>query len=188
MKNLVKFSLFFVLFSDLVGSAYSQSKNSNNSIGLQLNPYFDTQLFQGNSLKTVFAVRYTHNLNEQLTLGPEFSGYYIKAINDPSDFNGLAMNLGFFVRYTLRPDSRIRPFLEFSPYYAFGHVKSSVIQSNDGVGIDSWNNRLTGYIGPGFTLVSKSERITLDLFYKFTNTGFVNGNKSAFSYRLNFSF
>ena len=188
MKNLVKFTLILVLFSAFVGPSYSQSTILKNSIGLQLNPYFDTQLFQGNSLKTVFAVRYTHNLNEHLSFGPEFSGNYIKALNDPSDFNGLAINLGFFVRYTLLPDSRIRPFLEFSPYYSFGHVKSSVIQSDEGVGIDSWNNRFTGYIGPGITLVSKSERITLDLFYKFTNTGFVNGNKSAFSYRLNFSF
>lgn len=188
MKKLRKFSLLFVLFSALVGSAYSQSTNLNNSIGLQLNPYFDTQLFQGNSLKTVFALRYSHSFNKHLSFGPEFSGYNIIALHHPSDFNASALNLGFFVRYTLLPDSRIRPFLEFSPYYSFGHVKSSVIQTRDGVGVDSWNNRLTGYIGPGFTLVSKSKRITLDLFYKFTNTGFVNGNKSALTYRLNFNF
>ena len=188
MKNLVKLSLVLVLFLAFVGASYSQSTSLSNSIGLQLNPYFDTQLFQGNSLKTVYALRYSHNFNEHLSFGPEFSGSSIKAIHSPDDFNGLALNFGFFVRYSFLPDSRIRPFLEFSPYYSLGHVKSSVIQTREGVGIDSWNDRLTGYIGPGFTLVSKSERITLDLFYKFTNTGFVNGNKSAFTYRLNFNF
>ncbi len=188
MKNPRKISLVLVLFFALVGASYSQSTSLNNSIGVQLNPYFDTQFFQGNILKAVYALRYSHNFNEHLSFGPEFSGYTIKAIHHPDDYNGLAMNFGFFVRYSVLPDSRIRPFLEFSPYYALGHAKSSVIQTREGIGIDSWNNRLTGYLAPGITLVSKSNRITLDLFYKFTNTGFVNGNKSAFTYRLNFNF
>jgi hypothetical protein len=177
-----------VLFLALGGSSFSQSTSMRNSIGLQLNPYFDIQLFQGNSIKPVYALRYTHDLNKRLSFGPEISGNFIKAFKDPNDLNGAGINLGIFIRYTLLPDSRIRPFVEFSPYYSFGHIKSSVIQSEGVIGVDSWNNLWTGYIGPGLTMVSKSQRITLDLFCKFTDTGFVNGKKIAFSYRLNFKF
>ena len=48
-------------------------------------------------MKIVYALRYSHNINEHISFGPEFSGYSIKAIHHPGDFNGLALNPGLSV-------------------------------------------------------------------------------------------
>jgi hypothetical protein len=38
------------------------------------------------------------------------------------------------------------------------------------------------------TLYSNSKRISFDLYYKFSNLTFTDGNKSVLSYKVNFNF
>jgi len=188
MKKIIRFFTVLVFFAAISLRSFSQSSDKGQSIGFQLNPYLDRQFFNGIFIKPVFALRYSKNITDNLSLGPEFSGHLLKPMNHENDLKASSINLGAFVRYTFLPDSRIRPFAEFSLYYTFNHTESSTIITPEGTGMDLRSEYLTGYIGPGITLVSKSERFSLDLFYKFSNKYFVSGNKSAFTYRLNINF
>jgi hypothetical protein len=186
MKILSRTIVSLVIFVFGLGTALAQSKNQ--SIGFQVNPYFDSQFFHGFSIKPVYAVRYSFKMMDHISFGPEVSGYYMKLISNNADLLISNINLGAYVRYSVLPKSRINPFVEISPYYSFHHFKSKTIVTPEGIGKEYRDNYLTGYISPGFSLVSKSKRFSLDLFYKFSNKTFVNGNKSAFTYRLNFNF
>jgi hypothetical protein len=166
----------------------AQDDIKSHSIGIQLNPYLDSFFFDGTFTKPVFAGRYTFNLDKHFSVGPEVSGYFIKWNSHQGDMNISDFNVGGFARYSLLPDSRIRPFLEFSPYYTFYHFKSTTIQTREGIGMEYDKSYFSGYLSPGITLYSKNHKFSLDLMYKFSNKNFVNGNKSAFTYRLNFNF
>jgi len=180
MKNLsILLSLACVIF--FVAPIQAQDNTKNSSIGIQFNPYLDSQFFDGISKKYVFAFRYGFNIKDHLSLGPEVSGYFRHHDNiNFSDFN-----LGCFVRYTLLPTSRIRPFLEFSPYYSIFHYEVTTLE-----GVDIDETYFSGYLSPGISLYTKNRKVSLDLMYKFsiTDKPFVDGNKSVFSYRLNFNF
>jgi hypothetical protein len=98
------------------------------------------------------------------------------------------LNLGGFIRYSILPASRVKPFFELSPYYTFNHLKSTTVHTQEGVGLEYDKSWFSGYLSPGITLSSKNRRFSLDLMYKFTDKGFANGKKSVFTYRLNFNF
>ena len=187
MKNLqILLSLICLLFiADLV---HAQNDTKRHSIGIQLNPYLDSHFFNGTFIKPVFAGRYTFRLNEHLSLGPEVSGYFVHWNSDQGDMNISDLNLGGFIRYSIMPTSRINPFLELSPYYTFYHFKSTTIQTQEGIGLEYDKTYFNGYLSPGITLNSRNHKFSLDLMYKFSNKNFVNDNKSAFTYRLNFNF
>jgi hypothetical protein len=177
----------FCLFLGL-GALSAQGINKRNSIGVQINPYFDSQFFNGFFIKPVYALRYTYNFNSHLSFGPEISGFYIKDLSDQTDLIISTINLGGYFRYSFMPNYRVNPFIELSPYYSLHHFKSSTIVTEDGIGKEYRNDFLTGYVSPGVSLVSKSRKLSLDLFYKFSNKSFVNDKKSVFSYRLNINF
>jgi len=187
MKNLrILLSLVcLIFFADM---AHAQDRTRSHSIGIQINPYLDSHLFDGTFIKPVFAGRFTFRLNEHLSLGPEVSGYFIHWKPDQKDLNISDLNLGGFIRYSIMPASRINPFLELSPYYTFYHFKSATIQTQEGIGLEYHKAHISGYLSPGITLNSKNHKISLDLMYKFSNKNFVNESKSAFTYRLNFNF
>lgn len=186
MKNLsIPLSFAFLLFIIVPVNA---QESKSHSIGLQFNPYMDSFLFEGTFIKPVFAARYSFNLNQHLSAGPEVSGSFVHWNSNQGDMNISNLNLGGFVRYSFLPASRIRPFLEFSPYYTFGHIKSTSIQTQEGIGMDKHSEALNFYLSPGLTLYSKNRKISLDLMYKFSNKTFINDKKSVFSYRLNFNF
>jgi hypothetical protein len=187
MKNL-SFLLCLVCLVFLGDSIHAQDDSKSRSIGIQLNPYLDSYLFEGTFIKPVFAGRYSFNFNDHLSLGPEISGYFIHWNSNQGDMNISDLNLGGFVRYSFLPTSRIRPFFEFSPYYTFYHFKSNTIQTQEGIGKEFDKSYFSGYLSPGITLYSKNHKFSLDLMYKFSNKTLVNGNKSAFTYRLNFNF
>jgi hypothetical protein len=180
MKNLSILLGITCLFS-FIAPALAQDNTKNNSIGVQINPYLDSQFFDGISRKYVFALRYSFNIKDHLSLGPEVSGYY----RDYDYSNMSVFNLGCFVRYSLLPNSRIRPFFEFSPYYTFFHYEVTSLE-----GVERDDTYFTGYLSPGLSLHSKNRRVSLDLMYKFsiTDKPFVNNVRSVFSYRLNFNF
>jgi hypothetical protein len=177
--------LFFVIFFQ---SKIEGQSDKNQFIGIQINPYFDSQLFEGSFIKPVFSLRYGYNLTKNFSLGPEISGYYITTLRDQIDYHTSVFNAGAFFRYSILSDSRIKPFFEISPYYTFSHFKSSDIVTMEGIGKDERKEFFSGYLSPGISLYSKSRRLSLDLMYKFSNKGFVNGHKSAFTYRLNINF
>lgn len=175
----------FAIFSQGALEAQTEKKQS---VGIQLNPYIDSDLTDGTFIKPVFALRYGYNLTKNFSLGPEISGHYVTTLRDQTDLHISAINAGAFFRYSLLPDSRIKPFFEISPYYTFHHFKSSDIVTMEGIGKDERKEYFSGYLSPGISLYSKSQRLSLDLMYKFSNKDFINGNKSVFSYRLNINF
>jgi hypothetical protein len=165
----------------------AQNNTKKHSIGIQFNPYLDSYFFDGVYTKWVFAIRYGFNINDHLSFGPEFSGFYLDhSLTKFTDFN-----FGGFVRYALLPASRIKPFLEFSPYYSIYHYK--IDPSPNWEGFDQESTYFSGYLSPGISLFTKNRKFSLDLMYKFSITNnpeapFANSNKSVFSYRLNFNF
>ena len=187
MKNL-QFLLCLTCLVFIADSIHAQDDSKSNSIGIQLNPYLDSHFFNGTFIKPVFAGRFAFNLDNHFSIGPELSGYFVKWNSDQGDMNISDLNLGGFIRYSILPTSRVKPFFEFSPYYTFYHFKSKTIQTQEGVGLELDKTYFSGYLSPGITLCSKNQRFSLDLMYKFSNKSFVNDNKSAFTYRLNFNF
>jgi hypothetical protein len=187
MKNL-QFLLCLVCLAIVVDSIHAQDGSKNHSIGIQLNPYLDSHFFNGTFIKPVFAGRYAFNLDNHFSIGPEVSGYSVKWNSNRGDLNIFDLNLGGFVRYSVLPTSRIKPFIEFSPYYTFYHFKSKTIQTQEGIGKEYDRTYFSGYLSPGITLYSKNHKFSLDLMYKFSNKTMVNDKKSAFTYRLNFNF
>ena len=183
MKNLsVLLCLTCLIFYN--ATVQSQDITKKHSIGLQFNPYLDSYFFDGINTKWVFAARYSFNIKDHLSFGPEFSGFYLDhSITKFTDFN-----FGGFVRYALLPKYRIKPFVEFSPYWSIYHFKIDPGPSWEG--IDRESTYLSGYLSPGISLYTKNRKFSLDLMYKFsvTDKPFVNGNKSVFTYRFNFNF
>ncbi len=186
MKNL-QILLFLAFLVFITDSINAQNDYKSRSIGIQLNPYLDSHFFNGTFIKPVFAGRYSMNLPKHFSFGPEVSGYFVKWNSDQGDLNISNINFGGFIRYSLST-SRIKPFFEFSPYYTFRHFNSKTIVTQEGTGMEYDKNYFSGYLSPGITLYSRNHKFSLDLMYKFSNKNFVNDNKSAFTYRLNFNF
>lgn len=164
----------------------SAQNKTSHSIGLQLNPYINADLFAGINIRYVYALRYSFSIKDHITLGPELSGYYFK--ENSVDYSASIVNIGGFFRYSFFPEARVKPFFELSPYYSFFNYKNlpeNAYPSMLPKGTDSY---LSGYLAPGVSLFNKSKKISLDLFYKFSNKNFVNGNQAVLSYRLNFRF
>jgi len=178
-------TILCILLSGYCVISSSQSVDKN-SIGLQVNPFFDGHLFNHEFYSPVYAFRYTLGIKEHITLGPELSGFYTKTYVD--DFTTGNINFGGFFRYSFLPQSRIKPFVEVSSYYTYHYWKNFPEITLDDTEPNGSKNFLSGYVAPGITLFSKSRKISLDLMYKFSNKPFVNGEKSVFSYRLNFWF
>lgn len=177
MKNL-SILLCFTCLILFVAPIQAQDNTKNSSIGIQFNPYLYSD---GISKTYVFAFRYGFNIKDHLSLGPEVSGYFRHHDNiNFSDFH-----LGGFLRYTLLPTSRIRPFLEFSPYYSIFHYEMTTLE-----GVENDKTYFNGYLSPGISLYTKNRKFSLDLMYKFmiTDKPYVIFNKSVFSYRLKFNF
>lgn len=163
----------------------SAQTGTNHSIGLQLNPYFDESLFKGDAIKPVYAFRYTFSIKDHISLGPELSGNFMRGPIAGPVYKSSNFNLGGFFRYSFLPGSRVKPFFELSTYYTFFSYKQHGLGATWSGGSDSY---LSGYLAPGISLFSKSRNFSVDLFYKFSNTDFVNGNKSVLSYRFNYRF
>jgi len=186
MKMLLKtiLSIVFVVLC-LISSAQS---GKSHSIGLQLNPYLDKDLFNGNSIKYVYALRYSFSIKYHITVGPELSGFYGKLPDLYPNYRYSYFNVGGFFRYSFFPVSRVKPFFELSPYYAFFSYKNAPENFYPGMLPNGKDSYLSGYLAPGITLFNKSRNLSLDLFCKFSNKMLVNNEKIVFSYRLNFRF
>ena len=139
----------------------SSSQSVGNSIGLQLNPYLDKSLFNGDAIKPVYALRYSFSIKDHITLGPELSGSFIRGPIAGPVYKSSNYNLGGFFRYSFLPESRVKPFLEISTYYTYSGYKQLGLEGTEVRGNNSY---LSGYLAPGISLFSKSKKISLDLF------------------------
>ena len=177
LSILLRFTCLFFF----VAPIQAQDNTKNSSIGIQFNPYLDSYFFDGTYTKWVFATRYGFNIKDHLSFGPEVSGYY----SHHGSWKYSDFNLGGFVRYTFLPTSRIKPFLEFSPYYSISHYEKTTLER-----FEHDITYFSGYLSPGISLCTKNRKFSLDLMYKFmiTDRPDVIFNKSVFSYRLNFNF
>jgi hypothetical protein len=187
MKTLVK-TILSVVFAGICLISPAQSGTSH-SVGLQLNPFLDENFFNGNAFKPVYALRYTISIKDHITLGPEISGYNIRVPTIGPAYRSSSFNVGGFFRYSILPASRIRPFLELSPYYTFYSYKiKRPAETFSGTEPSGKSSYFSGYVAPGITLFNKSQKISLDVFYKFSGKDFLNGKQSVLSYRFNFRF
>lgn len=185
MRNL-SILLCFTYLIFFAAPIQAQDNNKKHSIGIQLNPYLESNFFDGYLVRPVFAVRYGFNIKDHLSFGPEVSGHFLRMKTD--QFSSSDINLGAFVRYSIFPTSRIKPFLEFSPYYTFLHAKIAGWQTREEYEVSKTN--IGGYLSPGISLYTKNRKFSLDLMYKFsiTDEAFVNSKQSVFTYRFNFNF
>lgn len=159
---------------------------NRNSLGIQLNPFIDEHFFTGTFFKPVYALRYTFSLGDNLNFGPEASGYWLKSKNDT--YSSSDFRISAYARYSFLQGSRIRPFIEGSAGYTFYRQEFGPTFVPYGSEPRDHGSYFSWYAAPGVSLWTKSRRMSLDLMYKFSDRYFVNGNKSVFSYRVNFWF
>ncbi len=178
-------TILLVLLAGVCLVASSQS-TFTRSLGLQLNPFLDNNQISGVAFKPVYALRYTLGINNRLTFGPEVSGFHVQTKS--TDYAFGSFNAGAFARYSFLPESRIRPFVELSAYYTYHYWKNAPEAQYVTIPINGSKSYLSGYAAPGISLFSKSKKVSLDVFYKFSNLDLVNDKKAVLSYRLNFRF
>lgn len=179
---------FLLMLMVLSAPIFSQEKSIKNSIGFQANIFLDDNLYNGNYIQPVWAIRYGYQQTRNLTFGPELSGTrtFWRSSN-VRDTKFTTFTIGGFGRYALLPDKRISPFAELSLYY----FRSHFIPSTDPVAstlTERIDNKFTGYMAPGISFKSKNRNFSFDLMYKFSPDYFVNSRRSVLSYRLNFYF
>lgn len=166
-------------------TVFSQEKEETtflrNLIGVQFNPYVDEQFFDFRNMNTVSALRYGYRITKNITIGMEFYSNFPINISSGQHFDYFHYKIGLLSRYSILSDKRFQIFVEASPYYS--HASGKGINSPD-----FQFSKFGVYAAPGISLYSKGRKISLDLYYKFSNLTFINGNKSVLSYKLNFNF
>ncbi|MCK4346103.1 MAG: hypothetical protein KAX05_12525 [Bacteroidales bacterium] len=185
MKNNLLIAIVFFFINNFF--SYTQTANNLTEvkkkihrIGIQYNPYIDENLFSESIGYNVFALRYGYLVYPGLSVGPEFSGYFGKA-----PYTKLhTFNYGCFCRYSFLSKKKIQPFIEISPYYSFFYQKVSSPNFNKAIN----DNYFSGYIAPGISGYFLQNKMSFDLFYKFSNRTFLNNKKQTITYRFNIHF
>jgi hypothetical protein len=182
--------IFFLFFT----SALSQEKVNpsffRNQIGIQFNPYINERLLSTGGLsmiQVVSSLRYGYRITKNVTTGMEFSCGFPITINSGQNFhyfNYFGYKIGLYTRYSILSERRFQIFAEASPH--FSHSTREWTSTNDHSPYIT--NKFGYYVAPGVTLFSKSKRISFDLYYKFSNLEFTDGNNSVLSYKVNYNF
>lgn len=165
--------------------AFSQEIPIKNSIAFQSNIFLDRNLYNGVLIQPVWALRYGYNLTDNFRFGPEISGSRTFFRSVP-DMKSTSLTIGGFARYSMFSDKRISPFAELSLYYYHGHFVPGAETSSSLT--EGFVNDFRGYLAPGVSVKSRSQKLSFDLMYKFSPDKFINGKNSVFSYRLTFNF
>ncbi len=185
--KIIKYCSLHMIFL-VINLTICAQNTKNHSLGFQLNPYLNHDLFNGGSIQIVFASRYNHTIKTNITLGPELSGYYSRVLSNNNSLNVTNINFGGFARYSLHNKTRISLFFEASPYITWHNYKNRMSSSGNGESSTGHDIFFSGYLAPGVSLFSKTRNLSLDLFFKFSDKEFLNAKKSIFSYRINFRF
>lgn len=181
-----------VILNLFFSSAFSQEQEKpsfrRNQIGIQLNPIFDEQFFTFiGYMRTVAALRYGNRITRNVTAGMEFGCSFPIDINSGRNFsyyNYFSYRAGLYTRYSILAERRFQIFAEASPH--FSHYRSEMTSTFDPSAYRI--SKFGYYVAPGVSLYSKSRRISFDIYYKFSNLMFMNGNKSVVSYKINYNF
>ena len=189
MKRVLLLSIIIIPL--LLDNAFSQDQGKvlffRNQIGIQFNPYINEQFFDFRYINTISALRYGYRITQNFTTGLEFSCSYpinISSIQDFQIYNYFIYNIGLVTKYSILSERRFQIFAEVTPY--FSHYFREWTSSSD---LTPFRTSEFGYYAaPGISLYSRNKKFSLDLYYKFSNLTFVNGKKSVFSYKVNFSF
>lgn len=189
-KNSILLAASFLLLCSLVNAQTSNKSNFpsyKNTIGIQFNPYLDNDFFTGDGTKYVYALRYAYNFKNGISAGPEISGFYESHSTSNFKFNYHVMQYGVFGRYCFYRKFWIQPFAELNGYYM---IKNYDVKKNTtGLEAKSWDKNLfTFYGAPGVSVKIPKTHLSLDMMYKFSPEKFVNDEKNAFTFRINYSF
>ncbi|MDO9340726.1 MAG: hypothetical protein Q7T72_09420 [Bacteroidales bacterium] len=188
------FPLILLLVPKVLLSQESENKESTtykkNQIGIQFNPYINERLLSTGGLsmiEVVSSLRYGYRITKNVTTGMEFSCGFPININSGQNFryfNYFGYKIGLYTRYSILSERRFQIFAEASPY--FSHYWRELTSSSDQTPYS--DNKFGYYVAPGVTLYSKSKIISFDLYYKFSDLTFTDGNNSVLSYKVNFNF
>jgi hypothetical protein len=184
---LLSIVIFLLCFISAFPQKQGKSSFSRNQIGIQFNPYINKQFFDFRIMNTVSALRYGYRITKNITTGLEFSCNFPINVASGQSFhiyNYFSYKIGLYTRYSILSERRFQIFVEASPY--FSHYYREWTSSFDHSAYRV--NELGYYAAPGVTLYSKNKNFSFDLYYKFSNLSFVNGNKSVFSYKVNYNF
>lgn len=184
---------FYVLFLLVAynGSVCAQTDTSKtisptHTIGVQFNPYINSDLFEGASnSQRVYALRYAYALQNGVMFGPEVSGFDVNHWR----YTNWQINIGAFVRYAHWRQSALSPFAEISVYYAHGRWKDKLVAEHIQMApLDIKINKLSVYFAPGCSINVYKHRLKLDLMIKFNTSPLIDGKKILPTYRITYSF
>lgn len=190
MKKTFLISTVFIFLFTCSAISQDEVKPSfrRNQIGIQLNPFFDQQFFSFSGyMRTVAALRYGYRITRNVTTGMEFGCSFPIDVNSGRNYNYydyFSYRISLYTRYSILTEKRFQIFAEASPH--FSHFWSEMTSTFDPSAYRI--NKFGYYVAPGVSLYSKSKRISFDIYYKFSNLMFMNGNKSLLSYKLNYNF
>jgi hypothetical protein len=189
--------LFSIILLIIPAVLLSQERDSTavkllkrNQIGFQLNPFINDRLLSTGGLSfidVVSSLRYGYRITKNVTAGAEFSCGFPVNINAHQNFryfNYIGYKAGIYARYSIMPERRFQLFAEASPF--FSHSWRELTSSSDPSPYRI--SKFGYYFAPGLTLYSKSKKISIDLYYKFSNLILSGGNKSVISYKVNYNF
>ena len=153
-----------------------------NQIGIQFNPYLNSDLFSGFLAQPVFGVRYAYQATPHFSTGPEVNGFFPVNLGPGSNLNFFRLGVGAFARYSFFTESRVRVFAEILPYYSYDYWAENQWLP------ESRESKFGICLSPGLSLYSRSRKFSVDLYMKFSNIEFVNGKNYVFSYKVNYHF
>lgn len=180
------FLLEIVLITQSIDAQTTDEKSGQNSyrnqIGIQFNPYLNSDLFSGFLAQPVFGIRYAYQVTPHFSTGPEVNGFFPVNLGPGSNLNFFRLGVGAFARYSLFTESRVRIFAEVLPYYSYDYWAENQWLP------ESRESKFGISLNPGLSLFSKSKKFSIDLYMKFSNIEFVNGKNYVFSYKVNYHF
>jgi hypothetical protein len=191
--KVILITIILLIIPTILVSQVSQDTKriyKKNQIGIQLNPFINERLLSTGGLSridVVSSLRYGNRITKNVTTGIEFSCSFpvsTSAGQNFSIYNYFGYRIGLFTRYLYPAYSRFQIFAEASPF--FSHYWKELGSSSDPTPYR--DHKFGYYVAPGLSLYSKNRKISFDLYYKFSNLMFSNGNKAIVSYKVNYNF
>ncbi|MCC7575913.1 MAG: hypothetical protein KK926_03630 [Methanomethylovorans sp.] len=185
------FTLIILLIPKVILSQNSETKESTtykkNQIGIQFNPVINERLLSSGGfglIETVSSLRYGRRITKNFTTGMElvckFPILTNSSLREQSQiYNYFIYRIGLITRYSILSEKRFQVFAEVSPFFV--HAYKEVWNSGDPAPYR--NDEFGFYAAPGVTLYSKSRRVSFDLYYEFSFTGY-----NMLSYKVNYNF
>lgn len=189
-KTLQYFLILLILNSSLLVTAQEEiidqpKSKITHTVGIQYNPYLNSNLFSYDTRENVYAIRYGLGY-KAITFGLELFSHTFKY-----PYKGNTKGLGIYSRYTFLRTKSVMPFAEISGYYSSSNwiiVDEYLIQDgNDQI----TNTKIGYYIAPGLSIKLYKSKVSLDLMLKVTkeiDSEWRYGTRFVPSYKINYHF